>query len=96
MIKYRKEKQEAEKEVAEKIVCDVCKKEYSLEKNEDITEAQEFYRMSFTGGYGSVFGDGAKMSLDICQHCLKEKLGQYMVLDKENSGGVFEIYNCIE
>lgn len=59
------------------IVCDVCGKEYDIEK--DWLETQEFTHIFFTGGYGSIFGDGDQYSCDICQHCLKEKLGDYLV-----------------
>jgi len=75
MIKY--EKKMVEEQVPISIVCDVCKKEFDVKK--DIMEAQEFQHIAFQGGYDSVFGDGAKMRLDICQHCLKKLLGEYMI-----------------
>ena len=76
MRKYRKET--VEHEVLESISCDVCKKEFT-----DEMEMQEFVRIGFQGGYDSVFGDGVNFGLDICQHCLKEKLGEYIrVLDE--------------
>ena len=59
------------------ITCDVCKKTYLREYEPDIMEWQEMTLIKFTGGYGSVFGDGDTFELDICQHCLKAKLGQY-------------------
>jgi len=70
-------------DVIESIICDVCKKEYRTEKhaNGDMTdfiEIQEFTHIKFTGGYGSVFGDSFSFECDICQHCLKEKLGSYI------------------
>ncbi|MFH1685049.1 MAG: hypothetical protein ABH983_01970 [Candidatus Micrarchaeota archaeon] len=49
-------------------VCDVCGKEY--DPNKDIIEVQEFYHIKFTGGYGSLFGDGSRVECDICQSCL--------------------------
>ena len=55
----------------ESIVCDVCKKEYK-KCVEDI-ELQGFIHIRFTGGWGSVFGDGCSMGADICQHCLKDR-----------------------
>lgn len=58
------------------IICDVCKKEYS-NTTENIAELQEFKHLRFTGGFSSVFGDMVDNELDICQHCLKEKLGQF-------------------
>jgi len=87
MIKYKK--MTIEKEVWESIICDVCKKEYKSNKNnmsmDDEMEIQEFHSINFTGGFRSVFGDGVAMKLDICQHCLKEKLGEYMIMDGDNS-----------
>ena len=34
-------------------------------------EYQEGHHIAFTGGYASVFGDGAKVECDLCQDCLK-------------------------
>jgi hypothetical protein len=60
--------------------CDVCKKTFSIDDvlSKGINELEAFYHISFDGGYGSVFGDGNTVSLDICQYCLNEKLGSYM------------------
>ena len=32
----------------------------------------KFHHIDFFGGYGSVFGDGNRLKVDICQHCLKK------------------------
>ena len=79
MIKH--EKRMIEDQVPVSITCDVCKKEFDLKK--DIMEVQEFQSIKFTGGYDSVFGDGAVMKLDICQYCLKSLLGKYFVCEAE-------------
>jgi len=63
-----------------KVICDICKKEYLCD---DVMEIQEFHHIRFTGGYHSVFGDGSTVELDICQHCLKEKLGEYLPIEDE-------------
>jgi len=55
--------------------CDKCGRK--AESN-DIIEYQEFKTIFIDGGYGSVFGDGAEIECDLCQHCLKELLGKYM------------------
>lgn len=61
------------------ITCDICKKTFDASPyGKDIFEVQEFIHIRAAGGYGSVFGDGEKISCDICQHCLKEKLGEYI------------------
>ena len=61
-------------QVFESLVCDRCKK---LIEKEDWVEIQESFSYSFTGGYGSIFGDCCSYEIDLCQHCLKETLGEY-------------------
>jgi len=58
------------------ITCDKCKIDASSDK--EIFEYQEFLRVRFRGGYGSVFGDGDICEIDLCQRCLKEVLGAYI------------------
>lgn len=77
MIKYRTETMESK--VLESITCDVCKKEFNYKKDEDELEIQEFQYIRIRGGYGSVFGDGSQLKIDICQHCLKKLVGEYML-----------------
>jgi hypothetical protein len=79
MISYKTE--QVEQRLAETITCDVCKTTYDYEK--DIMEIQEFHHIRFRGGYGSVFGDGAPMEADICQHCLKKSLGDCLRVGDE-------------
>ena len=67
MVKYEERKTEH----LVGITCDVCKKEYS---SDDYSEYLEFVQVNDTGGYGSIFGDGLKMQIDICQHCFKHML----------------------
>ena len=55
------------------ITCDVCGTTYT-----DTFEIQEFHFVNFLGGYGSVFGDGAHIECDICQHCFIEMIEDYM------------------
>ena len=52
------------------ITCDKCGKTF-----ENDLEIQEFHHIDYFGGYGSVFGDMNKVECDICQHCLKEMIG---------------------
>ena len=83
MRTYKTEKVTNEEKYVESIICDICKKEYSMVKDKngnykDIMEVQEFHCINFQGGYGSIFGDGVNVQADICQHCLQEKLGQYL------------------
>jgi hypothetical protein len=53
------------------ITCDICGKVFVPE---DHMEIKEFHHIRFTGGYGSVFGDGDAIECDICQYCLKDFL----------------------
>lgn len=55
-------------------VCDVCNREVAA----DDLEFEEFWSIDRTCGFASVFGDGAHISLDLCQTCIKEKLGEWI------------------
>lgn len=56
------------------IACDKCG------RTDDVggMEAQEFLRHADGAGYGSVFGDGNRVEIDLCQHCVKEVLGPWL------------------
>ena len=58
--------------------CDCCKKEFYADNIENYVEISECFHGTTTCGYGSIFGDGATISLTMCQHCFKEKLGAYI------------------
>jgi hypothetical protein len=63
-----------EKRVLAELKCDICGMDilkYPLEEQESVS-------ITDVGGYSSVFGDGYEYQLDMCQHCFKEKLGQYV------------------
>lgn len=63
-------------------VCDKCG--YTA-KSDNFIEWQEFVSLDLVGGYGSVFGDGCHLTLDLCQHCFKELLEPYVkYTDDEN------------
>lgn len=47
------------------LICDFCGTDYGT----DIYETQEFVSINTQGGYGSVFGDGEEIKVDICQYC---------------------------
>jgi antitoxin CcdA len=72
----------------EKVICDICKKEFDRSTNEGKIEIQEFQYLRIRGGFGSVFGDGCVLDLDMCQHCTKELLGKYFSESFED----FELY----
>jgi hypothetical protein len=41
-------------------------------------ESQEMLHWGMTGGCGSVWGDGAHVSIDLCQSCAKVLLGEFV------------------
>jgi antitoxin CcdA len=55
--------------------CDKC----GLRVQSDSYEFQEFFSIVKQCGYGSVFGDGEKVSADFCQKCFKGLIGSYLV-----------------
>ena len=56
------------------ISCDRCETTH-----DDPMEIQEFMCWSDTCGYGNkTFGDMKKISIDLCQYCVKEVLGQWI------------------
>lgn len=54
--------------------CDRCNR--SAEK--DSPEFHEFLSIDRQAGFGSVFGDGNRLKLDLCQHCVKELLNSWL------------------
>ncbi len=76
MIKKETKVVEVEETKVLSYQCDKCKDWYDAE--EDWEDAQEFHHIRFTGGYGSVFGDGTQVDCDICQSCLKEMIKDFM------------------
>ena len=54
--------------VVSSFTCDRC----GLHANADESEFFEAHHIDFTGGYGSVFGDGNRVQCDLCQKCLHQ------------------------
>jgi hypothetical protein len=81
MLVFKKEMQTIERQVLEKVVCDKCGR---IIKMNDYIEAEEVVTISFTGGYGSVFGDGSSMEAHLCQHCVLDMLGGVLRQVKDN------------
>lgn len=76
MINYIREEETVTKQYTDSVSCDVCGHVYSYSGNEEF-EAQEFFHIGQCGGYGSVFGDGMQISMDICQHCMKKIIERF-------------------
>ena len=75
MIKYKKV--ETYNLVPEEKICNRCKKSFK-ENLDDMIGWHEFFHAEFEGGFGSVFGDGAKVEINLCQVCVYEMLGPYL------------------
>jgi len=66
--------------VIEAYVCNSCKK-----RIDDLMEMQEMMRWRTVCGYGSIFGDGVKLSMDLCQDCIKKHLGDFITIEEETT-----------
>ena len=58
------------------ITCDRC----AIEIKASDLEFEEVTSINYRGGYKSIFGDGVDISLDLCQKCLKETLGEWLII----------------
>jgi len=71
------------RKVLDQVVCDCCKNVYENDNRlKDVMEIEEFISIDKTNGYGSIFEDESKMKLDLCQHCVKKLLGDYIKIEK--------------
>ncbi|HTD06810.1 hypothetical protein [Undibacterium sp.] len=59
-------------ETVSAITCDCCQTNFS--KND--LAWYEIQSIEFTAGYGSIFGDGKTISIDLCQDFLIRKMGE--------------------
>jgi hypothetical protein len=60
----------------QQLCCDRCGR--TAEAYDSSNEFQEFTSVDYKGGYRSVFGDGNKVAIDLCQHCMFELLGPWI------------------
>jgi hypothetical protein len=60
--------------VVTQIKCDRCGKEVAR----DDLGFQEMTSIDFKGGYGSIFGDGNRVEIDLCEPCLRDTLGTWL------------------
>lgn len=75
MIKYKIINEKVT--VPDKKTCDCCKKRVNLSNQ---LEWQEFLHWQMDAGYGSVWGDGNRVHLDLCQKCTHKLLGKYVTI----------------
>jgi len=81
-MKYYKEETTTVR-ILESVECDCCHKVYFTNDTHDQFEIQEFLSYYEMGGYGSIFGDGNIIQLDLCQECIKDVLGKYLKINQE-------------
>lgn len=58
------------------LICDRCGRE--AERDDQDCEFHEFTSIQYRAGYGSAFGDGTRVEIDLCQHCVKDTLGAWI------------------
>ncbi|EPL4467567.1 hypothetical protein MC862_003771 [Proteus mirabilis] len=61
--------------------CDRC--HFHTEKDEP--EFHEFLSIDRQAGFGSIFGDGNHLTLDLCQHCVKALLNPWLSVSEPDS-----------
>lgn len=65
------------------IRCDRCERLSELGE----MEFEEYVSLDHKAGYASVFGDGNQVQIDLCQHCVKELLGQWLRIASAEKAG---------
>ena len=63
-------------ELIEKITCDRCGREFTL----DEFKCDEGFSFQDTGGFSSRFGDGTLISIDLCADCFYDMMKPYAKL----------------
>lgn len=55
-------------------ICDRCKRRMTP----DDLDWYERVSLNWRGGFDSIFGDGAEISIDLCQQCVKDALHAWL------------------
>lgn len=63
---------------------DRCKRRLTPDK---LGEWQERLSFDQSCGFDSVFGDGSTISLDLCQHCVLQVLGEWLRISPTSTAG---------
>jgi hypothetical protein len=59
-----------------RLICDRCGRQ--AERDDLDCEFHEFTSIKYRAGFGSIFGDGNGVEVDLCQHCLRDTLGAWI------------------
>jgi len=65
------------------VVSVTCSKCHRVITPADWVDWQEYQTISFTGGYGSNFGDGKTIRIDLCQQCLFDLVGDFYEVEED-------------
>ena len=60
--------------VVHRIQCDRCGKE----TERDDVDFSSMTSIGFDAGYYSIFGDGSRVDIDLCEQCLRDTLGTWI------------------
>jgi hypothetical protein len=60
--------------VLRELTCDRC----GVTHKHPGSEFFEFTSIGYQAGYGSIFGDGNHVEIDLCQGCLRDTLGAWL------------------
>lgn len=63
--------------------CDRCQRRMTPD---DDFNWHEKLSIAYRGGFGSIFGDGCDISVDLCQQCVKETLGTWLRISPGDDG----------
>jgi len=63
-----------------KIICDRC----GFEELADRPSSFEMTSIAFRAGYGSKFGDGSLVAIDLCESCLLDVLGPWLRVTEDD------------
>lgn len=80
MLVFRTVSETVKRKKLDHVKCDGCS---AIIGPDDFIGMQEMLSIRFTGGYGSIFGDGALVEADLCQYCVKTHLGAYLRVVEE-------------
>ena len=80
MIKYKLVPKQIQEKQFDKYICDKCKVDFNHD-HVDFIDLQEFHSFGGTGGYGSLFGDMSRWSIDLCDKCCYGLFKDYIQYD---------------
>lgn len=67
--------------IVKQISCDRCGRLADASE----AEFQEFISIELKAGYGSIFGDGCDVQVDLCQYCLNASIGRWLRISNADS-----------